>query len=258
MIVGLVLATAVALAAHRARALSTSGAAAAIVTGTLAVAAGWSWAIILITYFTCATGLSRYRSAEKEQRSSGVTEKRGARDAVQDFANGGAFAAMAVGYLIRPDPWWQALAAGALAAAAADTWATEIGVLARATPRAILGWQPVAVGTSGGVTAQGMFAAVAGAASTALITWLVRWPAIATVSAIVGGILGCVLDSIVGAWLQGRRWCASCATATEQRIHRCGSATTAAGGVAWLDNDGVNAIATFGGALFGAGAASLF
>ena len=51
LIVGLVLATAVALIAHRARALSTSGAAAAIVTGTAAAAAGWSWALILITYF---------------------------------------------------------------------------------------------------------------------------------------------------------------------------------------------------------------
>lgn len=258
MIVGLALATAVALAAQRVRALSTGGAAAAIVTGTVAVAAGWSWAAILITYFVCATALSRYRAGEKEARSSGVTEKRGARDAVQVFANGGAFAAMALGYLILPDPWWQALAAGALATAAADTWATEIGVLARATPRAILGWQPVAVGTSGGVTAQGLLAAAAGAALTALVTWLVRWPTIATVSAVIGGVLGCVLDSIVGAWLQARRWCASCGTATEQRIHRCGSATTPAGGVVWLDNDGVNAIATVGGALVGAGAASLF
>jgi uncharacterized membrane protein len=61
-----------------------------------------------------------------------------------------------------------------------------------------------------------------------------------------------------GASLQAQRWCASCAVATEQRIHRCGASTTVTRGIAWLDNDGVNAIATIGGALLGAALASYF
>lgn len=247
---------AIALLAHRARALTTGGAVAATVIGTIAVAAGWSWAIVLIAFFASSTALSRYRAGEKEARSAGVTEKHGARDALQVVANGGAFTAMALGDAIRPDPTWQALAAGALAAAASDTWATEIGLLARETPRSILGWRAVAAGTSGGVTTRGMLAGGAGAVFTALITRLVGWPAMAALSAVVGGILGSLLDSVFGASLQARRWCASCGQGTEQRIHRCGNSTTRTGGIAWLDNDGVNALSTLGGALLGALAAT--
>jgi uncharacterized protein (TIGR00297 family) len=255
--VGLLLATAIALLAYRTRALTAHGAFAAVVTGTAAAAAGWSWAIILIVYFISASLLSRHRSAEKDVRAGGFTEKHGARDGVQVFANGGVFAAMAVAYAIQPDRVWETLAAGALAASAADTWATEIGVLARQTPRSILDGRPVTVGTSGGITAQGTLGGGAGALFVALSTWLAGWPATATISAIAGGILGCLLDSVVGATLQGRWWCPACGSATEQRRHRCGAAGVRVGGIGWLDNDGVNAIATFGGALLGAGTARL-
>lgn len=252
--VGLVLATVVALLARGAGALSTTGALAAMVAGTITLAAGWSWAIILIGYFVSATLLSRFRAADKERRTQGRVEKHGARDATQVLANGGAFVVMALGFWVRPHPLWMAFAAGALAASAADTWATELGVLARRRPRSILTWKPVDVGTSGGITMQGFAAGITGAMFIALVAWMVRWPTAATVSALVGGILGCALDSIVGASLQARRWCASCDMATEQQIHRCGAATTRTGGLAWLDNDGVNALATVGGALLGAAA----
>jgi uncharacterized protein (TIGR00297 family) len=252
LIVGVTLATAIALLAHRARALTAGGAVAAIVTGTLAVAAGWSWAIVLIAYFVSSTLLSRYRATEKDVRAGGLVEKHGARDAMQVVANGGAFTAMALGEVVRPNTTWQMLAAGALAAAAADTWATEIGVLAREQPRSILRWRPVPVGTSGGVTAQGLLAGIAGAVFIALVVTLAGWPRSAVAGAVAGGILGCLLDSVIGASFQSRRWCASCAAPTEQRIHRCGTETTRTGGISWLENDAVNAIATLGGALLGA------
>jgi uncharacterized protein (TIGR00297 family) len=258
LLVGLLLATAIAMLAYRARALTAGGAFAAVATGTAAAAAGWSWAIVLIAYFTSATLLSRYRASEKEARSGGLMEKHGARDAVQVFANGGVYTLMALAFAVQPGPAWQALAGGALAASAADTWATEIGVLARQSPRSILDGRPVTVGTSGGVTAQGTLGGVAGASFVALTTWLAGWTTAATISAIAGGILGCLLDSVAGATLQGRRRCPSCGTPTEQRRHRCGAATVRTGGIGWLDNDGVNAIATLGGALLGATAASLF
>jgi uncharacterized protein (TIGR00297 family) len=251
-IIGLALATGIAFVALRARALSTSGALSAVVVGTVAMGAGWSWGLVLIAYFVSAALLSRHRAGEKDIRLSGRVAKHGPRDAIQVIANGGVFVAMAAGYWKNPDWMWQALAAGALAAAAADTWATEIGVLSTASPRSILDWSSVSVGTSGGVTAQGLVAGAAGAAFIALVTWLVRWPAVTAVSALIGGAFGCLLDSVIGASFQARRWCASCATTTEQRIHRCGTPTRVTGGFRWLDNDGVNAIATLGGALLGA------
>jgi uncharacterized protein (TIGR00297 family) len=253
---GLALASAVALVAWRLDALSASGAVAAAIVGAAAMAAGWSWGILLVAYFLGATLLSRFRAAEKASRTEGRVDKGGRRDAIQVLANGGAFALVALGYRASPDPLWQALGAGALAASAADTWATEVGTLARGSPRSILDWTPVAVGTSGGVTPVGLLAGLAGAGGIAMIAGLVRWPGIASVAALIGGMIGCLLDSLLGASLQARRWCATCLAPTEQRIHRCGAPTTLAGGLSWLDNDLVNAISTIGGALVGATAAN--
>lgn len=253
-----VAATGIAVIAHGAGALSTGGAVAAAVLGTVAVAAGWSWGILLIAYFVSAVLLSRFRFADKERLLSGRVEKGGPRDAVQVIANGGMFGAMALGYAVDPSPMWQALAAGALSASAADTWATEIGALSRASPWSVLSWSPVTTGTSGGVTLRGFLAGAAGAAFIAAIVWAVRWPAVAVVAALIGGVFGCLLDSVVGAALQARRWCATCATSTEQRIHRCGATTSVTGGLSWLDNDGVNAVATLGGAIFGGVVARYF
>src|SRR5437762_7086236 len=257
-LLGVVLASAIAAVAFGARALSADGAGAAVITGTVAVAAGWSWGVVLVAYFASSSLLSRFRSNRKERLTGGRLEKAGPRDATQVLANGGVFALAAIGYRLAPDPLWQALGAGALGASAADTWATEIGTLARAMPRSILDWRPVETGTSGGITPQGLGAGMAGAGFVALAAWLARWPGAAAVAALVGGTLGCLLDSVIGASLQARRWCATCEANTEQRIHRCGAVTTVTGGMRWLDNDGVNAIATIGGALFGATAANYF
>jgi uncharacterized membrane protein len=58
-------------------------------------------------------------------------------------------------------------------------------------------------------------------------------------------------DSLIGASLQGRRWCDRCVTGTEQPVHLCGTATRHVGGLARIDNDSVNLIS----ALIGATAA---
>jgi len=58
------------------------------------------------------------------------------------------------------------------------------------------------------------------------------------------GFLGMVADSTLGALLQGRFHCPACNAASEWRVHRCGAATTLEGGMAWLNNDGVNFVAT--------------
>jgi uncharacterized protein (TIGR00297 family) len=219
---------------------------------------GWSWGALLIVYFVSAALLSHHQASAKSARLGGLMAKEGPRDALQVAANGGAFAAAAVAHYANPDPLWQAVAAGALSASAADTWATELGVLSTSAPRSILSWSPVAPGTSGGVTVLGLLAGIAGAAFMTVVVWSLGWPPVAALSALAGGTLGCVLDSIVGASLQAQRWCVSCAMATEQRVHRCGTQTQVTRGLSWLDNDGVNAIATIGGALFGGVLASYF
>jgi uncharacterized protein (TIGR00297 family) len=213
--------------------------------------AGWSWGILLIVYFVASTLLSRFRRADKTSRTRGRLEKPGARDVVQVASNGGWFVLAAGLYWIEPQALWQSVGAGALAASTADTWATELGSLARTPPRSILSGEVVYHGTSGGVTLPGVLASAAGALFVAGIVAAVRWPSAAVWAAIVGGILGSVIDSLLGAAAQARFWCASCGMDTERSVHDCGMVTALRGGVRWLNNDGVNALATASGAAVG-------
>ena len=224
----------------------------AVAVGAAAVAAGWAWGALLIAYFVLSIALSRLRSEEKRARTGNVVEKGGARDAIQVAANGGVFALVALAAtVIEPGmPLGRTLTAaalGALAASAADTWATEIGSLASRPPRSILTLRPVPPGTSGGVNLIGMLAMVAGATFVAAggRALAIDAPVIAV---IVGGFAGAIADSIVGATLQDRRWCDTCQTSTERAVHGCGTATRHAGGITAVDNDLVNLIATLAGA----------
>lgn len=246
---GAVLSLAVAVIARRARSLSASGAVAAVVIGTLAVAAGWSWGALLILYFASSTLLSKIGKAEKEQRTASMVEKGGERDAAQVFANGAIFAAAATGALFLPSPLWLALGAGALAGSASDTWATEIGTLYGGTPRSILTFAPMAPGTSGGVSIAGLLASVAGATFVAAVGTLGGAPLVPVAA---GGVGGALLDSVLGATMQSRRWCDACRLETERRVHTCGAPTRPLRGAAVVDNDVVNFVSTVGGGLLAA------
>lgn len=248
---GAALAALVAGAARRTGALSASGAVAAAALGTLAAGAGWDWAVLLVVYFASSTALSRVRPLEREARTAGRVEKGGPRDAVQVLANGGLFGCAAAGFILSNDAVLQSAGAAALAASAADTWATEIGTLSTAAPRSIRTGRPVPAGTSGGVSAQGTAAAVAGAAFVALVVVAIGWPGGSAIGAFVAGTTGATLDSVLGATIQARRYCPACDAETEQRLHGCGAPTTVTGGVAWIGNDAVNALSILGGVVAG-------
>ena len=257
--VGLVVAALIALGARRAGSLSTSGSCTATGMGTVCAAAGSGWGTLLIVYFLAATLLSRHGRHDKEQLTDGVVEKAGARDAAQVIANGGVFTACLAVAAFCPEDVARVLhfaALGALAASSADTWATEIGTLYGGTPRSLFTLRRVAPGTSGAISLAGSMAMVAGAMFVACVAALLHLPAGAPI-VVAGGIAGAVADSVLGATLQERRWCATCAAASEQRVHRCGAATTLVGGAAWMDNDTVNLLATIIGGAVAALLASL-
>lgn len=245
-LIGLIAATCVGVVAHRARALSGSGAAASALIGTVAVAAGWDWAVLLILYFVSSTLLSRAGRERKLQRTSGVIEKPGPRDSTQVLVNGvifllaAAFAAFEVGRLDLA----MAAGAGALAASAADTWATEVGTLVGQTPRSILNGRALAVGESGGITLAGSLASIAGALFIAAVAVAAGWPTAVAVATIAGGIAGSTVDSVLGRTLQERRWCDACGKATEMLLHKCGAVTRRVGGFGFIENDAVNFLAT--------------
>ena len=233
-----------AAAAYRAHALSLSGALAACAVGTIAFGiGGWTGALVLFAFFIPSTLLSRVGKARK--RALVDIGKTGARDAWQVLANGGA-AALAM--LAAPALGAPAIAAfaGAFAAASADTWGTEIGTLARGTPRSIFTLRPIATGLSGGITWQGTLAELGGAAVVAGVAAALHaaafWPVF------IAGVAGAFIDSALGATAQSLRYCPACARACETNPHACGSATVLRRGIAWFGNDAVNFAATLAGA----------
>ncbi len=247
-VAGAILSALTVVASRRTRALSTSGAIAGAVVGTLAIVAGWSWGAMLLSFFVSASALSKMGEGRKAERVGSIVEKVGERDARQVLANGGVFAAAALGQVLLPSPVWPALGAGALAAAAADTWATEVGTLAQTDPISIVSGKRVPAGTSGAVTVVGSAAGIAGALFIGAVATLARWP-VAFAAVALGGVAGALADSLLGGTLQARRWCDVCAKSTERVVHNCGTATRPAGGLAGLDNDAVNAVCSAIGAL---------
>jgi uncharacterized protein (TIGR00297 family) len=244
-----VLAGAVALAAWRARALTFDGALAAWFVGAAVFASGsWPFAAVLFAFFIPAVALSR--SGKQRKVALVDVDKRGARDARQVFANGGIATACAIGYAFTHSPVLAAAFAGAFAAAAADTWGTELGTLARALPRSIIGLQTIPRGLSGGVTLAGTLAEIGGAVSVGLIAYAVGIAPPWMIAA--AGFAGALADSILGASVQALLYCVRCQRRCETDPHECGNATSLVRGVRWIDNDAVNALATLAGAL-GAG-----
>jgi len=233
----------VATVAYWRRALSASGAIGATLVGAITFArGGMPAAAALLAFFVSSSALSRVAMQRKERLPLAQT-KGAQRDVWQVLANGGA-ATLCVLLGKRSG------LVGALAAAAADTWATELGMLARRPPRLITTLRTVEPGTSGGITPEGVLASLGGAMAVGVAAAAFRGERHGIPRAVVAGMLGSLVDSVLGATLQASYACDVCGQPTEEPIHaRCGSPTRRVRGYRWVTNDVVNAIATGCGAL---------
>jgi len=247
---GTLAAAMVAALARRQRALSSAGAVAATAVGGAVVAGGgWRLGASLVAFFASSSLLGRLPG-----KSDDLEQQRGnERDAIQVLANGGLAAILAIASSAGPSPWralLRASAGGAIAAAAADTWATEFGSRSAQGPRSLTTWRPVPRGASGGVTLLGLTASLAGAVVAALPLMLGRKDRPGSpLPIMLGGVAGSLVDSLLGATWQEVRVCDRCGKETEQRVHRCGTPTRRLRGRHWCDNDAVNALAGAAGAL---------
>jgi uncharacterized protein (TIGR00297 family) len=177
-----------------------------------------------------------------------ATGRSAARRPRQVLANGGVTAILA---LLGN---WPA-GVGALAAAAADTWATEIGAFSPTDPHDIATGRPVPRGRSGGITPLGTMGGVLGAIAIAGIAALVaphqRFGLVGAMLAAAAGIFGMLGDSLLGATLQARYTCPVCNAVSEQP-GTCHAPLGLTRGVPWLDNDVVNLAGSSVGAIVAA------
>ncbi len=253
LLLGLLFSSTVALLAYRRRSLNESGVVGAIAAGTTTVGfGGWSWGLSLIFFFVSSSAFSHFREREKVRIADDKFSKGSRRDIWQVAANGGTAILLSVLHGVassqRRRDLLRAGYAGALAAATSDTWATELGVLNREPPRSIITGKPVTPGTSGGISPVGTLAGACGALALGAFFWgmerfryeLAALPLIS----VIAGLAGSMVDSLLGATLQGVYYCPLCGTETERHVHRCGTGTIPSRGLRWLNNDGVNLIAT--------------
>ena len=222
--------------------LAPGGLAAALAVGA-AVAWGFGWRglIPLFAFFLSGSVLTQFAERSAPRRTTR-----------QVIANG---SVAAVAALLGA---WPA-AAGAIAAATADTWATELGAFSPIAPRLITTGARVTRGASGGITALGTIGGVAGAAVIASLAVLLeprgmaagsvnpgRTPTLLVLSG--AGVLGMLVDSVLGATLQAKYECPACDARFESGNRVCHEPVRLTRGWRWLDNDGVNLAATLVGA----------
>lgn len=255
---GLTLSSGIGLLAYKRRSLTKGGALGAVATGTSIFGlGGWSWGLALIYFFVSSTLLSHFREKEKAGVAADKFSKGSQRDLAQVAANGGLASLYAVATgstsFATLHETLQAGFVGAVATATADTWATELGVLSSAQPRLLTTGQPVAPGTSGGVTPRGFGASALGALTPGLVFWATRGlrksEATLPLLALVGGLAGSICDSLLGATIQGMSFCPTCQCETERSVHACGTRTRPLRGLSWCNNDVVNFFATLAGSL---------
>lgn len=250
LLIGFLISLYIAYAAEKKQALTPGGALAAVVVGTVLLGLGGGVSgLALLAFFLTSTALSRYRKEEKERLTGELVEKGSRRDAAQVFANGGPATAFCLLTILTGSDAFAVGVLGALAAANADTWATEIGLLSPTQPRHILTFKEVPAGTSGAVSPTGLLGLLAGAL---FIGFIALWEPghgtlLRTLIVTLGGAAGGIIDSLLGATIQEQRRCLRCGAATEQAYHYCGEArheTMCTGGVQGIDNDTVNALST--------------
>lgn len=241
----------VAGAAYWKQSLSFSGMLAAVLMGTIYFGAGnLFWFGILLVFFISSSLLSKLHHENKAELEA-TYDKTGRRDAGQVFANGGLGMLLVLLNAVYPLEMWSFLFIGVMATVTSDTWATEIGTLAKRPPRSVLTGRVLQAGTSGGVSLPGTLAAAAGGLLIGAASWALRLASgmaphpllLLALAGCLGGLAGAFADSILGATVQRMNRCAVCGREVEASAH-CGKPALYARGWRWMDNDAVNAISS--------------
>lgn len=212
---------------------------------------GPSWFVIVAVFFSLGVVFTLYKYGYKRRLGS-AQGKGGARNWPHILANGGLASIAAIWNLTNPGILPATVFLGAVSTSAADTVATELGLLSHRQPTLITHpSRAVTPGTSGGVTALGYVGASFASlviGIMALLLGILPDPYLILPVCLIGGVFGAVFDSLVGATIQRKGYCVVCLKPTEALKH-CGEKTRATQGKWFIENNIVNVLSTIAGAV---------
>jgi len=251
LISGTALSGLVSILAYRFKFLTLDGALSAFLLGSIIFGTGGvSFAIPLLFFFFSSSLLSKYKQGKKAEYKT-IFEKTGARDKNQVLANGSLAGVLALVYFIFPSSSVYYAYLVTLAAATADTWGTEIGILSPSAPLSLKSFKRVSPGSSGGMSFLGTLSSFCGSfflASSGFIPGVppfpLKWDTFIII--ILAGFSGSLIDSLLGAYLQAQYLCPVCNKITEKKSH-CNLETKKISGISWLNNDWVNFFSSISG-----------
>ena len=198
----------------RTKMLDAKGANAAAMLGLIVGGLGhWTWLLVLLGFLLGSHKATKWRFEEK--KALGLSESSDGHRGWTNVVANGAIPGLICLYAYLSEDWetvvW--LFGAAVAVAASDTFASEIGCLDTRV-RMITTLKPCKQGENGGFSPNGQLAAAVGSAVVAVLTLLTWWlttPAASVADGLqMGGMLafvgwlGCQIDSYLGALLENR------------------------------------------------------
>jgi|SRR5581483_5040096 len=193
------------LLARALRGVTISGGAVGLIGSFLVyLSAGPSIFVVLVSLFVLTAATTRFGYPSK--KALGVAESTGGRAAGQVLANTAAATIAVVLFGWTANPTFLVAGCAALAEAAADTVASEIGEALSSTARLITTGKPVPPGTDGGVSVPGTLAGIVASGIIATVSALVGLiSSRAAAIVVVAAVFGMLFDSILGGCLEQRK-----------------------------------------------------
>jgi len=227
--------------AYKFKSLSESGVLSAYAMGIIIFGTGgFMWITPILIFFVLSSALSKLPKTEN------TLQKNSRRDIIQVIANGGAATIISVINFYYPNNQLFILYLAAIAAATADTWASEIGLLSPWNPIHITKLKTVVKGTSGGISLLGTLGSVLGATVIGITGIQLGLPTSLLGIIIITGTSGGLIDSLIGGSIQANFQCMECNNITEKRKH-CNLPSRHVSGLYIVDNDMVNFLNTISG-----------
>ena len=247
--IGCVISFFIAYTAYQKQSLTLDGSIGATFMGTVMYAtSGIFGSIMMVLFFLSSSVLSHFNKSKKKKVARQF-DKTGRRDILQVFANGGVGLIHSILYYMTNNPSYLVFLGISFAAANADTWATELGILNKKDPLSLRTFKRVEKGTSGAVSLFGTLSALIGSmligifATMGLSFLNIGEPGFEYLRAFqmvtLGGFIGSMIDSILGATVQGVYYSEEMDGETEKKEYN-GKPNLLVRGLSFVNNDLVN------------------